>query len=239
MTNKSPSPRQKSRTAVDRVFNDLMDKFARYEFMPGDHLPAENDLAEQYGVSRITIRTALSMLSAIGMIETRTGGGSYVKKFQFSDITDTASAIMANQVKTEDVNQFRQLIETASLNNLRGKKIISSDIKYLKGCCDRMEQAEHKGSRNEIAKADYSFHKHICKMSGNMLFIYSYDMIGSIMLAYFDKHYFMSEDLSKHELIQNALKMHRQIIDCIAGGQIDQAISINTKMSLDDVGGAL
>lgn len=217
----------------------MMSKFAKYELMPGDRLPAENDLAEQYGVSRMTIRTALSMISAIGMIETRTGGGSYVKKFHFSDIIDTASAVMANQVKTEDVNQFRQLIETASLNNLRGKKIISSDIKYLRSCCDRMGAGEDRGSKSDIAKADYDFHKHICKMSGNMLFIYSYDMIGSIMLAYFDKHYFTSEDMSNYELVQNALKMHRQIIDCIVSGEIDEAIAINAKMSIDDVGGTL
>ncbi|WP_293773501.1 GntR family transcriptional regulator [uncultured Corynebacterium sp.] len=47
-------------------------------FLPGDKLPSENMLGKQYGVSRSTIRGALSHLQALGIIEQRQGSGTYV-----------------------------------------------------------------------------------------------------------------------------------------------------------------
>ena len=42
---------------------------------PGDFLGSENDLAERFGVSRITVRDALRSLSATGIVEIRQGAG--------------------------------------------------------------------------------------------------------------------------------------------------------------------
>lgn len=45
---------------------------------PGDRLPAENALAANYGVSRVTVRTALRLLSQEGLVESQPGRGSFV-----------------------------------------------------------------------------------------------------------------------------------------------------------------
>ena len=46
---------------------------------PGDRLPAERDLATQFGVSRASVREALSVLQSRGFIESRQGGGTIVR----------------------------------------------------------------------------------------------------------------------------------------------------------------
>ncbi len=46
---------------------------------PGQKLPSENELAAQFGVSRVTVRNALQRLSGLGLLETRFGEGSFIR----------------------------------------------------------------------------------------------------------------------------------------------------------------
>ncbi len=61
-----------------RVYLLLRDEIANGVVRPGALLPGENRLAEQFGVSRVTVRRALEGLAAEGWIEKRTGAGSVV-----------------------------------------------------------------------------------------------------------------------------------------------------------------
>lgn len=51
------------------------------EFAPGARLPSEMDLGREYGISRVTVRTALRTLESQGLIDVRHGSGSYVSDF--------------------------------------------------------------------------------------------------------------------------------------------------------------
>ena len=61
------------------------------EWAPGSKIPSENELAELFEVSRITVRQALQKLNALGLIETRLGDGSYVRNL---DIGDSMNALI-------------------------------------------------------------------------------------------------------------------------------------------------
>jgi GntR family transcriptional regulator len=56
----------------------LRTEIARGEYKPGDQLPAEPELIQQFGVSRITVRQALSDLAAEGLVVRRHGKGTFV-----------------------------------------------------------------------------------------------------------------------------------------------------------------
>src|SRR5262245_37445381 len=58
--------------------NLLREKILSGVFAPGDRIPTESDLIRQYGVSRITVRQALSALAGEGLIERRQGRGTFV-----------------------------------------------------------------------------------------------------------------------------------------------------------------
>ena len=49
------------------VFDQMQELLIRGEWKPGDRLPSENELAEMFNVSRITIRQALQKLSVLGL----------------------------------------------------------------------------------------------------------------------------------------------------------------------------
>ena len=68
-----------SRASIgDQVYQQMKDQIVNGEWKAGDRLPSENELAEQFGVSRVTVRGALQKLAALGLIETKLGDGSYV-----------------------------------------------------------------------------------------------------------------------------------------------------------------
>ena len=63
-----------------KIFNDLITGIRNKTWKDGDRLPSEKELAEQYGVSRITSKKALEMLSDAGFVVRTPGKGSFVRE---------------------------------------------------------------------------------------------------------------------------------------------------------------
>ncbi|HEY9409633.1 MAG TPA: GntR family transcriptional regulator [Jiangellaceae bacterium] len=64
------------------IADELRSAIGSGTFAPGDRLPGENALMEQYGVARMTARQALSVLQNEGLTTTRKGAGVFVRDFQ-------------------------------------------------------------------------------------------------------------------------------------------------------------
>lgn len=62
-----------------QVYSSLQDRIRAGEFHPGDVLPSERRLVQDYGVSRITVIKAMDLLERDGLIERQQGRGSFVK----------------------------------------------------------------------------------------------------------------------------------------------------------------
>lgn len=223
--------------AAEIVFNSIMDSINSMEYVPGDKLPSENDLAAQYHVSRVTVRKALNMLLVLGVIETRSGGGSYVQKFKFSHITDAAAKIMVNHVTSEDILQYRRLLEMESIHTVTKAAVKPLDLTQLKRFCDQMEDCASRDDYDTFASLDFNFHRYICKMSHNALFVYSYDMLGSIMMEHIRSRYHIValNDKEKRELMLKTAQAHRNIVDAISDGNCDTLLADMLKKDYTDI----
>ena len=235
--------RTRKNNSADRVFNDLKDKIEKKSFVPGDRLPSENDLAEEYGVSRLTVRTALHKLSALGFLETQNGGGTYVIHFQFSDLIQSVSGMMLHNISHDDFCLYRDLIEVAAINLLRTRKILSCQIKELKTYCNRMKKYASETEIENFASADYAFHLALCKMSGNGMFVYAYELIKPLFLEYFNVHYTI-EEYKKNtkntlqtdgEYFSQAVSLHEKIIDCLETKDFDECIRVIKAVSYSSI----
>lgn len=69
-----------------QLFLVLHDEIDRGVIAPGEALPTEQTLCDQFGVSRITVRRALADLAAQGYIERRQGVGSFVRQHDPADV---------------------------------------------------------------------------------------------------------------------------------------------------------
>lgn len=66
----------------DMIAQDLAEKIHHGLYCPGDYLPSEHQLTDLYGTSRETIRSALSQLNDLGLIQKIKGKGSIVLDYQ-------------------------------------------------------------------------------------------------------------------------------------------------------------
>lgn len=64
-----------------RIASDIADAIGRGAYRPGQRLPSEHALAEQFGVNRHTIRRSLASLSSQGLVRIAQGSGTYVEDF--------------------------------------------------------------------------------------------------------------------------------------------------------------
>lgn len=70
----------RSKSIVEQVNEILRERIRTALYEPGSRLPSENELAEEFGVSRATVRTVLAKLSIEGLILRRQGDGTYVNQ---------------------------------------------------------------------------------------------------------------------------------------------------------------
>lgn len=68
-----------------QLANLLREQVVRRELRPDDRLPSERDLCQQYGISRITVRQALSDLAQEGLVYASVGKGTYVAETAFQE----------------------------------------------------------------------------------------------------------------------------------------------------------
>src|SRR5215212_9830282 len=79
---------------------------------PGTQLPPERELAERLRVSRTSVREALRVLEMQGMLETRQGGGTFVRSADTEAlIAPLAAAILQGRREMSQILEVRELLE--------------------------------------------------------------------------------------------------------------------------------
>src|SRR5438477_6560794 len=100
------------------------------ELKPGQQLPAERALADQFQVSRASVREALRTLELLGIVETRAGGGTFVKQVAPDDLARPLQSLIARGHTLSDVIEFRGVVEPA-IAALAATRITPDQLKEL------------------------------------------------------------------------------------------------------------
>lgn len=137
------------------------------EFPPGSRLPGERDLAERFGVSRVTVREAEIALEAQGLLSIRTGSGVYVR--QHAEVVGALPDVSAF-----DVTAARSVIE-AEAAALASRRITDEEVVELERLVQTMSREG--GSDEAAGEADRAFHLGIARISGNPVIEHTVRMI--------------------------------------------------------------
>lgn len=132
-------------------------------FPSGSRLPAERELADKFGVSRVTVREAEIALQALGRIKIKTGSGVYVLE------SNGRGANGLPNVSAFELTEARALFE-AEAAALAAAQITDETLAELQGYIEIMASTGPEDIEGE--HADRDFHRTIASASGNAAIIY-------------------------------------------------------------------
>lgn len=183
---------------------------------PGQRLPSEEKLSEQFGVSRTVIREAIQQLRGRGLLRTLKGSGSYIAN---PDLTALASALETYSVLTEDhffiqLIDFRILLETECAHlaaQHAGEHALTEILTHL----DEMKLS--KGDCDLFSKADIAFHLSIAKASGNAIYLTVLSGLEKRCIEY------ATTNRSEGAWYEQIVHTHQEIYDAIVDGHQEAA----------------
>ncbi|SEB05810.1 FadR/GntR family transcriptional regulator [Leifsonia sp. 21MFCrub1.1] len=138
---------------------------------PGDHLPAERTLAAELGVARSSVREAIRVLEAMGLVRTQTGSGPTAGAVIVALPVGGMQALMRLQVAASgfpvaDVVSTRLILETAVAAEL-AERAEAVDLESAEHLLDAMDDVSL--AREEFLTLDAQFHLQLAEESGNVV----------------------------------------------------------------------
>jgi GntR family transcriptional repressor for pyruvate dehydrogenase complex len=181
---------------------------------PGERLPAERELAERFGVSRPSLRDAISQLQTTGLLSTKPGAGIYVADVLGSAFSPALIDLFSRHDEAVfDYLSFRRDME--GLAAMRAAQFGSdTDLAVVQTVFDKMEKAHTKRDANEEAQLDAQFHMAIIEASHNVVMLHMmrsmYELLrGGVFYnrqVMFKQKISRSALLDQHRAINNALQ---------------------------------
>jgi len=131
---------------------------------PGDRLPPEQELASRLGVSRTSVREAMTALSALGVVDVQKGRGSFVSSYDFAPLFEQLPyGMLFQQQDIAELMEVRCVLEVFAAQEAC-RLGSDDDIAQLGNLITEMETAVTEGT--DTIDADIRFHETVARMSG-------------------------------------------------------------------------
>lgn len=205
----------------EQIVERVKDAIRSGQLTVGQRLPAERQLTEQLNVSRVTVRDALRILEARGLIEIRVGahGGAFVTapapKLVAEGMTDM---LMLSDLRPEDVTEARQVFEL-SLIPLVCERADDQDVADLLAICDRAEAALRDGTFEVGLSAE--FHVRLARATHNQAVELMTDALQAPLLASLQR----ARAIAPHMGDKGVLE-HREIVEAVAVRDVGRATAV-------------
>ena len=139
---------------------------------PGERLPSERDLSERLGVSRPSLREAISELQERGLLTTRAGAGIYVADVLGSAFSPALIRLFAaHDQAVMDYISFRRDLEGVAAARA-AEAGTETDLKVIDTLFRKMEVAHNKRNPADEAELDAQFHLAIIEASHNVIMLH-------------------------------------------------------------------
>lgn len=196
----------------DRVTDRLLARIASGEWAPGQRLPGERQLAEDMGVSRVSVRAALQTLKTQGFIDAVQGGGTRVVSNSQCMDPGLAQLVRVNQHNLADLAEIRGILEVWAVRRA-AESASPESIAELAGIMEATEADINRGKHK--TENDIRFHLAIAKASGSAIYMHVMGMFRGILHEMLDYHRY--EMFSSAEDDRTILDHHRAIFEGIRG----------------------
>jgi GntR family transcriptional regulator, transcriptional repressor for pyruvate dehydrogenase complex len=164
-------PVHDNRALSEKIIAQISDALVSGELKPGDRLPPERELAEQFGVSRTVIRDAVKTLAGRGILHVKHGAGIFVTTSEENAIgrLGALSDILPLQgVSLRDLFEVRKVLEAEGAE-WAARRRNDYHLKRLRGI---LEDAYRNSENVEVlSERDAQFHVAIAEASQNLVLV--------------------------------------------------------------------
>lgn len=170
----------RSSRLYEQIVQQIEKSIADGALKPGDQLPPEREMAQQFGVSRTAVREAVKALREKGLVEAYTGRGTFVVNGT-SQLMRQSFDFLMKMGEVED--GFRNLAELRSILEpeivmLAAERADEADISGMREAVNVME-ATH--DADAFVEADLDFHLALAEAAGNPLILSLIDSIVGLL----------------------------------------------------------
>ena len=191
----------------------------------GEQLPAEEELTQEFGIARTTLREALRVLESEGLIKIRRGrgGGPVVTRPTVGTLSKgLAVTLQLDGTTVGHLDEARQLLEP----RLAGKLALDhtvEDIRALEEIVHFAEEAAVQGDRKMFVKAAARMHQAILYRSGNPAISTLAALVNDLVYDYYLKSTEKSEREDLTEAFKRGAKSYRKLVELIREGKDKEA----------------
>lgn len=170
------------RSTVDTIVDEIINSIIDGTFAPGQQIPTEGELAEQLGVGRNSVREAIKILSAYGLLDVRRADGTFVQsKFSTKMLNPLIYGIILERNPLY-LLEVREALDM-SIYQLAVKKASDEDVSNLKEVMDCLIAELKKTIPNPrtVAALDNEFHCAMSRCGHNPILAQINDMVALLL----------------------------------------------------------
>lgn len=213
-----------------QIANEIRDAIIEGRLIVNERLPSEAELADQFSVSRPTVREALKRLAAQSLIRTQRGafGGAFVNKLSYQDaygqqITTSTLLLSMNDINIDVACEARFAMERACIA-LACERRTADHLATMRAEIHRQSQP---GLSDESwCASDVAFHRALVDAAGNP--VLSYQMSGAVEAMQPLMNMITYTARSREKIIE----FHTGIADCVE--RADPNLALETLDNLAD-----
>jgi len=180
----------KKESLSDQVCEILKKQILEKKWKAGEALPSEAQIAENFGVNRLTVRMALQKLSTMLLVYTKAGEGTFVREFDLQEYVDAVGDFYQTPKMIEDIGEFRVVLEKEwirhAINNYDTEQIavleeiVDKIVETIKG----QNIKNWKVWLDPLSELEYAFLKQLSIMSGNSVYPVLLPVVKKLVLTH-------------------------------------------------------
>lgn len=197
----------KSNKVSEHIIEQIRKAIFEGQLKPGDKLPSERELVENFKVSKTTLREAIRSLEVLGFLEIRKGasGGSFVTEVDMKKARDCFSNFLHfKNLSLKDLSEVRLLLEP-TIAEKAALGINGDDLKRLEELLRECDYVMKHDIPIESRKNEVEFHRIIASVTGNPILMFILDFVENLLID--------TKEILKpsKEFSQKVQKAHRRI----------------------------
>jgi GntR family transcriptional repressor for pyruvate dehydrogenase complex len=211
------SPLRRAPRLSDELADVILKSIIQDNLRPGDPLPSQRELGEQFGVSRTVVREAVRSLAAKGVIDVRSGSGLRVAATDAASVRESMALFLRTMSPPalDKVWEVRKTLETLIVA-LAAERATADNVTELRRLCDRygdaLDNLATDGGLDTVARLDADFHHAIAEATQNELYVMILDAIADAL----NEIRRIAVRYGNPESATQALTFHREIVERIA-----------------------